>query len=267
VDTNNYRLFNPVFKKYLFVSNDIRNGDNMVEAHGAEGEARNNFQFIPVGERKYKIFNPTCNKYLFVSNDMMNGDNVVEAHPPAGEGRNDFDIQFPEEKSYKISNVKYDLSAALTSQNPPLTTGTISLINDTNSSNSCSNSVSVATAESSNWSAKLGLKVGVKASFEAGIPFFGAGKVEVSAEVSTEYAWGGSSSTTKTLQETVSANVPAQSKVNCTYSIVQNQITVPYSGTISIDYGTFKMDWPINGSYAGVCNTHMVVHYDNVVSV
>jgi len=170
-------------------------------------------------------------------------------------------------KSYKVANLKYDLSAALSTQNPPLSTGTISLINNTNSANTCSNSVSVATVESSNWSAKVGLKIGVKATVEAGIPYFGAGKVEVSAEVSTEYAWGGSSSTTKTLQETVSANVAALSKVNCTYSIVQNQITVPYSGTVTIDYGTFKMDWPINGSYAGVCNTHMVVHYDNVVSV
>jgi len=236
----------------------------MVEAHSLENDARNNFQFIHVHDHTYKIYSPTCKKYLFVSKNLCNGENLVQAHSLEEHAGNTFNIQLPDEKEYFLSNLKYDLFAAQTTQNPPLNTGTMLFKNDTGVEKNCSHSVTVSYAQSKNWNTNLDLKVGVKTTFQGPIPLIKHAKTKLSSQRNGEYAWGGSFSTTKTLEETVGTKVKPRSKVNCNYSIVQNQITVPYSGTLTIDYGTFKMDWPINGSYVGVGKTHMVVHYDNL---
>jgi hypothetical protein len=86
----------PSYKMYLFVSNDINRGDNMVEAHGTQHkhEDRNRFVLEPKND-KFLIYNPSYKMYHFVSNDVWSGDNLVEAHPSQhkGEERNCFEIQ------------------------------------------------------------------------------------------------------------------------------------------------------------------------------
>ncbi len=90
-------IYNPTYDKYLFVSNDILRGDNVVEAHSPrhKNEPRNKFVFEYLPEtNEFYIYNPTYDKYLFVSNDIKNGDNVVEAHGPQwkSEPRNKFEF-------------------------------------------------------------------------------------------------------------------------------------------------------------------------------
>jgi hypothetical protein len=83
-------LFNSSYGMYVFVSNDKKGGDHVVEAHGAEGEARNSFVLEDCGDGTFRLRNPTYGDWVFVSNDKIKGDNVVEAHGSAGEARNRF---------------------------------------------------------------------------------------------------------------------------------------------------------------------------------
>ena len=76
-----FRIYNPSYKEWLYVSTDILRGDNMVESHPYELDERNEF-ILEKHNRSgiYRIYNPAYKMYLFVSNDQKKGDHVVEAH-------------------------------------------------------------------------------------------------------------------------------------------------------------------------------------------
>lgn len=79
----NYQIYNPSTQKYIFPSNDVDGSDNIVEAKGSIDGPRFGFTFEPVpGTDCYMIYNPTVQKYLFVSVTETGGDNWVELHGP-----------------------------------------------------------------------------------------------------------------------------------------------------------------------------------------
>ena len=76
-----FRIYNPSYQEWLFVSNDILNGDNMIESHPSELEDGNRFILVNhQSSRCYGIYNLTYNKYLFISFYQSGKDHYVEAH-------------------------------------------------------------------------------------------------------------------------------------------------------------------------------------------
>ncbi|KNE67748.1 hypothetical protein AMAG_12473 [Allomyces macrogynus ATCC 38327] len=108
------RLWNPSYSLYVFVSNDTRAGDHVVEAHPdwAQAEYRNLFilkedDTVP---GRYLLFNPAYNEYLFVSNDRSGPDYVVESHSVIhkSEARNRFElIPVRDGTAFRLFNPSY----------------------------------------------------------------------------------------------------------------------------------------------------------------
>ena len=99
-ETNEFSICDNSCNKYLFVSNDQIDSDNVVEASDKpENKESTHFQFIfpPKFELEkqpgiFYIYNRSYKKYLFVSNDEINGNNIVEAHKNKNEERNLFNF-------------------------------------------------------------------------------------------------------------------------------------------------------------------------------
>lgn len=69
-------------KDYIFVSNDKKDSDNVVEARSSANSNQFDFQLIPVvnsDTADFYLYSPKYDKYVFVSGDIENGDNLVEA--------------------------------------------------------------------------------------------------------------------------------------------------------------------------------------------
>jgi hypothetical protein len=73
-----YYIFHHDYKNYLFVSNDKKKGDNIVEGKSST-ERRSCFVFEPAENDMVYIKNIDKGMYLFVSKDKIKGDQVVEA--------------------------------------------------------------------------------------------------------------------------------------------------------------------------------------------
>lgn len=108
-----FLIYNPDSSRYLFVSNDARRKDNVVEAHKYQYETRNIFQLEKLGDGSFRFFNSDYKRWFFVSNDRRGYNHVLEAHPYFTETRNQFKlIQAPNQPNghYLILNLAYGLS-------------------------------------------------------------------------------------------------------------------------------------------------------------
>jgi len=97
----NYILLHPDTGTVLFDSNDVLNGDHMIEAHPHLGEQRNFFLLEKDAHGHFTLKNTATNRYVFVSNDKKAGDNVVESHNGI-ESRNGFVFEPVGPEQFKI---------------------------------------------------------------------------------------------------------------------------------------------------------------------
>ncbi|KAF0893782.1 hypothetical protein E2562_029676 [Oryza meyeriana var. granulata] len=65
----------------------------------------------------------------------------------------------------------------------------------------------------STWSTTVSLKMGVKTTLEAKVPFFGDGKIELSTEFSGSITWGKTETEQKQITKQISVDVPPMKKV------------------------------------------------------
>ncbi len=108
---------------------------------------------------------------------------------------------------YDISKLDYDLGAAKIVELIDLSIYSGSLENPTNRDGTFHIGNTESTPIMSGWSDSLAIKVGIKTTFDAGIPLIGDGKVELSLETTNTYTWNGS--TTETRSFTWSADIIA----------------------------------------------------------
>lgn len=99
-----FLIYNPMYRKVLFVSNDKKGQDHLVEAHRHTTEKRNRFVLLPSSQGLYLIRNPEYKEHLFVSNDTKGQDHIVESHGDSGEKRNRWQLQFTEDGLYLLAN-------------------------------------------------------------------------------------------------------------------------------------------------------------------
>ncbi|XP_065652749.1 uncharacterized protein LOC136080052 [Hydra vulgaris] len=100
-------LYNPTYKEYVFVSNDMITGDNIVESHPYRDEPRNLFVLQKKSDSTGLIYNPTYKRWLFVSNNKNGSDHIVEAHPYENEERNKFYFERVDNGNYLLYNPSY----------------------------------------------------------------------------------------------------------------------------------------------------------------
>ena len=102
------RLRCPVKGEYLFVSNDKKKGDRVVEAHKDANDNRNEFVLVTGANGRFRLRNRARGTWVFVSNDKDGADHVVEAHSDAHDERNEFDVQTIDENRFRFFSPHYD---------------------------------------------------------------------------------------------------------------------------------------------------------------
>jgi hypothetical protein len=157
---------------------------------------------------------------------------------------------------FQISKIDYDVAHAAVLQSGPAELYRQTVTNRTTSAQTSTVSGSETVTETSGWSDSLGFKVGVKTSFETGIPFVAEGKVEVSAEVSNTYTWNGSQSTAKTWAFSTPVTVPPGGVSSVIITATMSTIAVPYTATgTAVFKSGAKVAGQITGLYTGT-NSH-----------
>ncbi len=74
------RLYSSSYNKFVFVSERVKAGDHVVEAHPQQ-DSRENLHLMRVEENKYRLSSWNYDgRVLFVSEDTKGGDNLIEAH-------------------------------------------------------------------------------------------------------------------------------------------------------------------------------------------
>lgn len=154
--------------------------------------------------------------------------------------------------SYKLKNVSYDLSKLETAVAPQIV-AKITFINKSDITQKGSHTESKTVTKTSSWSCSLGVKVGVKASGEAGVPLLAKGKWEISTEVSFAYTFGESVSETTTYNFTTNLDIPAHSKITCENILNEGKISLPYKGTAVLEFEDgSSLELPESGIYKGI---------------
>lgn len=189
---------------------------------------------------------------------------VKESNVVQQEYGKDLDKEDPngEHKSWDVSakkitlkDVKYkDLPNKPQSWTPNMMTGA-KVVNNNKDKATLSGKIGLTFSESKSWSHKAGIKISVKTSVKAGIPLLAEGKIEIGAEASYEYSWGGSQTESRTWEQSVSIPVDPNKSVSMHGKAMQGKVTVPYTATFILEYdgSDEKVETEIMGEYSGVC--------------
>ena len=172
-------------------------------------------------------------------------------------------IQDPDPiKDVVISQIVYDVKNANTLGSGPAELYRQTLMNGSSVPQTNSISGSVSISETSGWSDSLGFKIGVKTSFNTGIPYVADGKVDVSAEISNTYTWNGSTTKTKTWGFNSPVTVPPYTVINAIVSATVSTIAVPYTlkGTFVHESGA-RVPGDIKGIYTGSNSHDLTITY------
>ncbi|KAM1778300.1 hypothetical protein ACFX1S_040022 [Malus domestica] len=126
--------------------------------------------------------------------------------------------------------------------------------NRTEEQNTVEVKLSYKNTRSSAWNTNVSLKLGIKTTFEAGVPLIGNGKIEVSAEFGTVHQWG-ETATSESVVETVhKVTVPPMTMVKVSLLATRGACDVPFSYTqrdtlTNGNQNIYNMD---DGVYTGV---------------
>ena len=131
--------------------------------------------------------------------------------------------------SMALSNVHFDLDHAVMGAPQLLQPVIEDIANPSNAPQQPTFTFEIDYAETKRWSAAFGIKVGIQASIEAGIPIIADGKITISTEFSFSYTWGAEDTVTRKFTSAIPVNVPPNSHIIAKASVSTVQVTVPYS--------------------------------------
>ncbi|KAK4275747.1 hypothetical protein QN277_018778 [Acacia crassicarpa] len=133
--------------------------------------------------------------------------------------------------SRQIYNVNFRLFDARIYSQRVLTMATGVAINRTQEPNNAEVRLSYIETKSSTWNASVSLKLGVKTSFQTGIPFIAKGEIEISAEFTGEYQWGETTTTSTEVETVYKVTVPPMTMVTVSLLATTGLCDVPFSYT------------------------------------
>ncbi|KAK4275745.1 hypothetical protein QN277_018776 [Acacia crassicarpa] len=156
--------------------------------------------------------------------------------------------------SRKIYNVNFRLLDARIYSQRVLTMATGFAINWTQEPNNAEVKLSHTETKSSTWNASVSLKLGVKASFQTGVPYIVEGKIEISNEFGGVYQWGETKTSSTVVETMCKVTVPPMTKVTMSLLATIGSCDVPFSYTqrdtlINGQQVTYNMD---DGIYTGI---------------
>ncbi|PSS21691.1 Natterin-3 like [Actinidia chinensis var. chinensis] len=131
--------------------------------------------------------------------------------------------------SRNIYNVNFRLMDARIYNQNVLTMATGNAINRSQEPNTIDMKLSYTDTRSSTWNTNVSLKLGVKTSFQTGIPLIAEGKVEISAEFSGAYQWGETQSSTTVMETVYKVTVPPMTMVKVSLLATKGSCDVPFS--------------------------------------
>ncbi|MCT7975719.1 ETX/MTX2 family pore-forming toxin [Laspinema olomoucense] len=169
---------------------------------------------------------------------------------------------------YQLYDVQYNLSAIKNLGDTLLNIKEEKIINSSSATMTNRVSFSVTHTETKSWSNKAGGKIGVKTQVKAGFPFLAEGKVEVSAEVSYDYTWGGQVTEAKTDTWESSVSVPPHTVVKVTATVTESKIDVPYVAMFLVTYEDgAKALKKVEGSFVGVNLSSFIVKATDIEQI
>ncbi|KAL5726951.1 hypothetical protein ACHQM5_000192 [Ranunculus cassubicifolius] len=133
--------------------------------------------------------------------------------------------------SRRISNVRYHLTDARLYNEK-----TVALITDDSSNrtmHSLTSTLNLKTTVSNttNWSASVSLKLGIKTTATIGVPLIASGKIEISAEVTGSMNWGETKTESQEVGSEKTIDVPAMTRVKASLMGTRVSYDVPFSYT------------------------------------
>jgi len=151
-----------------------------------------------------------------------------------------------------ITNIQYDLKNARYLSQDPFPVYDAELTNPSDRESTLTIGGAFSSTVTSGWSDSLAIKVGVKTSFKAGIPFVGKGGVELSFETTNTYTWNGSDSETQSFSWSAPISVGPWEKGVVVVSGTSSRIRVPYTFTGEVTFKSGKkFTKTIEGIYEG----------------
>jgi len=131
--------------------------------------------------------------------------------------------------SMKLSNIHFDLDHAVMGAPQVVGESVQDITNTTTVQQQNTFTFEIDYSETQKWSATFGIKVGVQASINSGIPIISEGKIQISTEISFSYTWGTEHTTTRKYTSAIPVNVPPNSHVIARAAASTAQVSVPYS--------------------------------------
>ena len=170
----------------------------------------------------------------------------------------------PTDVEYEFENIEYDLSECKRVGDRMLSLKEQIIKNDSPATVTMNVKFSHSHSTTKNWSSTTGLRVGVKTNVRAQFPFIVDGKIEMSAESSFAYGWGGGFSETTTDEWTASITAPPNSHLRGMATVTELTIDVPYSANVIVrrSDGSSKRIPNLVGVYRGVNISHFSIEVE-----
>ncbi|XP_022157621.1 uncharacterized protein LOC111024281 isoform X2 [Momordica charantia] len=133
--------------------------------------------------------------------------------------------------SRTIDNVEYRINDAQIYGQKVVSMGKGTAVNKTKETDTVTFQFKYEEKNKKNWSSSVSSKIGVSVTtnFQVGVPMVAKGKIEVSAEMETEYEWGETHKDKNVKEFTYPVIVPPMSKVKIHALIKQGMCQVPFS--------------------------------------
>jgi len=128
----------------------------------------------------------------------------------------------------EVYDVVYSIDQAKIFDTQPKSLASQSLSNSSEISQSMNIQIQEQYQTKSSWSQKDGIKVGVKVSMKAKIPFVGESGIDVSTEYSHEWTSGTEETKTQTFSATLPLVVPAKSRCTARVTFHESKMDIPW---------------------------------------
>ncbi|KAF8575024.1 hypothetical protein K439DRAFT_774844 [Ramaria rubella] len=161
----------------------------------------------------------------------------------------------------QILDVNYDIPGAVISPEPPFIALSTTVRNDSTSSETKQTlHYSYTKSVVGTWNNAVGLEIGTRVTFKAGVPFIASTEAEISVTASAEHQWGGSIGEEVTISSSTEITVPPGKKGSALVLVRRGNLDVYFSYILRVLYTNGEThDTSKRGIYNNVDSYHVDV--------
>ncbi|XP_017283302.1 natterin-3 [Kryptolebias marmoratus] len=162
-----------------------------------------------------------------------------------------------------ISDVKYNIEQAKILKKPPKVLKRSTINNANCDPVSKTTTLSKTTLETNSWGLSVSLMIGVRATFETGIPFLAEGKLDITLEIMFQYSKGKSVTEESTHSVSFTINVPPNHRCTVKMMSYSYDTKIPFTARLKRTYRNGKTkSTTISGTYHGVHTADVYVEVE-----